>query len=324
MTEYAPLSTLLGLPLVLKRADADQIVDALSQIWSWQMQRPLHALEEDLDALRRYFDPIASGTRLRTLLADLPPPPSVNTRLLRAPLVLEGGDLCLITLEGRAAIAILQIHLPEISSNSITIDFDTGYLLERSVYQRYREWGLHRINDVLHLQSGKAQSLLLPSIGLLLMLLVNGSHSPKTAMRPFLDERENYVNQVVRTIVKAFCDALNEREHDPRHYVLYGGYPLTEARRRLPTALPLDPAAGIYIPTAEEERVLRFIVAELRRPLRLFSTTKVLGAYDQLVAAYRDELPKLATLNMTFELRSETMRIRQRLESLLDNYNERA
>jgi hypothetical protein len=320
MTESTPLSTLLGLPLVLKRVDADQLVNALSQLWKWQMQRPLQTLEEDLDALHRYFDPVATGNRLRTLLANLPPPPTVNARLLREPLVLGQDDLRLITLEGRAVIALLQMLLSSASANTIMIELEVGYPFERNVYERYRQWSLHRITDVLHLQLGKAQSLRLPSIGLLLLLLVNGSHSPQTAMRPFLDkvEREKYVNQVVRTIVAAFCQALDEREHDTRHYVLYGGYPLTEARRRLPTALPLDPE-GTYIPPSEVERVLRFIVAELRRPQRSFSKTTVLEAYDQLVAAYRRELPKLAALDITFEQRLETMRIRQRLENLLDN-----
>lgn len=318
-------STLLGLPFVLKRVDAEQLVNALSQIWHWQMQRPLQTLDEDLDALRRYYDPVATGNRLRTLLANLPSPPAVNARLLCEPLVLGEDDLRLITLEGRAAIALLQTLLPSTSGNSIIIELDMGYPFEHSVHERYRQWSLHRITDVFNLQSGKAQSLSLPSIGLLLLLLVNGSCSPQTAMRPFLDERESerYVNQVSRTIVAAFCHALDEREHDTRHFVLYGGYPLTEARRRLPTALPLHPA-GTYILASEEERVLRFIVAELRRPQRSFSMTKVLEAYDQLVVAYRRELPKLAALNMTFEQGLETARIRQRLENLLDNNDNNA
>src|SRR5205807_1703021 len=137
------------------------------------------------------------------------------------------------------------------------------------------------------------------------------SHSPQTAMQPLLDERERYVNEVIRAIIAAFCLALDEREHETRHFVLYSSYTLSEARRRLPTALPFD-SANIYIPPSEKERVLRFIATELRRPQRSFPTTKVLEAYDQLIAAYRQELPTLAALNMTFENRLETLQIRQR------------
>lgn len=320
MNGSSPPTTLLGLPLVLKRVDADQLVKALSQLWNWQMQRPLHTLEEDLDALRRYFDPIATGNRLRTLLTNLPSPPSVNARLLREPLIVGGDDLRLITLEGRAAIALLQMLLLSASDNVIIIELETGYPFEHSVYERYREWSLHRITNVFHLQTGKAQSLNLPSIGLLLLLLINGSHSPQTAMRPLLDEREKYVNEAIRAIIAAFCQALDEREHETRHFVLYSSYTLSEARRRLPTALPLD-SAGIYIPSSEKERVLRFIATELRRPQRSFPTTKVREAYDQLIATYRQELPMLAALNMTFENRLETLQIRQRLENLLDSDN---
>jgi hypothetical protein len=314
-----PPQTLFGIPLLIKRVDAQQLIEALSTLWIWQMGHAPRALDDDLDALRRFFDPLATGKRLRGLLGDLSSSPQVRARLLAPPLVLGEPDSLLVTLEGRAALELLLLLVSETRDDSIGIDSDSVCAAEHSVYERYRQWGLRRIEDVLALRSGRAEALRLPSIGLLLLLLVNGSHSSATALRPLSDrKRKERLDAAISTAVAQFCNALDERIRDPRHFVLYSGYPLTEARRRLPGILHADPE-GIYIPFPGEDRVLTLISSELRRPQRSFPTHQVLAAFDQLVVAYRQELPVLAALDVAFEQRAETRRIRERLEALLGN-----
>jgi hypothetical protein len=314
-----PPHTLFGVPLLIKRVDAQQLIEALSGLWVWQMGRPPGVLDDDLDALRRFFDPLATGKRLRGLLGQLTSAPPVRARLLAAPLVLGEADGRLITLEGRAALELLRRLLAETCDDSIGIDSDTVYAVEHLVYERYRQWSLRRIEDVFALRSGRAEALRLPSIGLLLLLLVNGSRSSATALRPLPDAgRKARLDAGVSTIVARFCDALDQRERDSRHFVLYSGYPLTEARRRLPGVLHAEPN-GIYIPPTGKDRVLTLVASELRRPQRSFPTRAVLAAFDQLVAAYRQELPVLAALDVAFEQRAETRHLRERLEALLGN-----
>jgi hypothetical protein len=317
MLEPAVPSTLFGIPFVVRRTDAQQLVGALSELWAWQMRRPPSTIDADLDALRCFFDPLATGRRLRNLLADLPPIPPVRARLLAQPAVLPYRDKMLITLEGRVILDVLDAALHLTDGNSMVIEPDVVCAAEHMVYERYRKWGIRRIQSVLALLSGNAEALRLPSIGLLLLLLVNGSRSPTTALPRLLDPtRKRRVDEALSAVVSAFCEALDDRERDTRHYSLYSGYVLTEALRRLPGTL-VSGREGIYIVPDAEDLVLSLISTELRRPLRSFPTADVMDAFDQLVGAYRSALPSLAALNIAFEQRAETRRVRQRLEEKL-------
>jgi hypothetical protein len=281
------------------------------------MRRPAHSLDEDLDALFVFFNPIATGRRLRDLLADLPAVPSVRSGLLRPPIVIGDEDDFLITPEGRVVFSVLTILLDQ-EQGSIMIDPDVVFNAERRVYERYRRWGLQRLDSVLRLRSGKAQTIALPSLGWLLLLLVNGSRSRDTAVRRLADRAApRELDNAIAAVVAAFNAVLDPgTKLDPRQCSLYGGFVPTEARRRLPGALGPEQEYNYILPEGED-RVFTLIAAELSRPQRSPPTARVLEAFDRLVDTYRRELPTFAALDQAHERRLETHRIRQRLEDSL-------
>lgn len=317
MSGLAPPVALFGIPLAIKRADAQQLAEDLANLWQRQMRRPLGTVQEDLDELRTFFDPLATGTRLRRLLAELDAIPAVRSRWLKPPIVLQSNAERLITPEGRAILGVLQELLDNSTDDIVAINPDLACAIEHSVYVRYREWSIRRLSDVLRLQTGMAQALPLPSIASLLLLLINGSRSPETALRRRSDPTEqDRLDASIGRIVAAFTDTLEAGRRNARHYSLYSGYAMTEARRRLPGALGAERDA-FYILPSNEERVVKLIAAELRRPQRAPTTVQVLTAFDRLVATYREELRTLAALHMAHERRAETRRFRKDLETAL-------
>ncbi len=333
MTDTAPPALLFGIPLLLERAEGQQLADDLFDLWVRQMGHPPAALDKDLDALRTYFDPLARGPRLRRLLAELPPLPTVRSGMLRSPVVLGDDGQLLVTLEGRSVLAVLDDLLKRNDSDPLQVNPRIIYAAEHRVYERYRQWSIRRIEDVLRLQVGEGQALSLPSLAFLLLLLINRSRSPDTALRRLdsdadqrtldteqrqrLREAQRRLDAAIGCAVDAFWNRLSTRTREARPFAFYSGYAVTEPRRRLPGELSPNPEM-VYIIPGGEDRVLAQIVAELRRPHRSPSTTDVLRAFDELVKAYRDELPTFAAFGMAHEQRLETRRLRQRLKEALD------
>jgi hypothetical protein len=310
-------STFYGIPLAVRRADAQQLVIALTAYWERQMGKSPGEFIADLDSLKLFFDPLARGERLRKLIANLPPLPLTQSRLIRAPLVLKNKQEALVTLEGRVAIEVLSQLLERGSSDPLIISADSVCAYERYAADRYRAWSMRRIEDVVRLMSGQAGALGIPSIGWLLFLLVNGSRSPDTALRlnDLSDLDQEKLEFAVRRIVASFSNALAPGNRDDRHFGIYQGYALTEARRRLPGAIGSgDP----YILQGKEKAVIDLVSAELTRPQRSFNVTDIMQAYDSLVAAYREERPILAILELAHDRRAETRRIRELLERALE------
>lgn len=322
MTVPASPSSLFGIPLAVRRAEATRLLEALTDLWTRQAGRRPGSLEDDLDAMRSLFDPLATGQRLRKALSELPPLPAVKSRYLTPPLVLTHGHEMLVTLEGRAVIEAFKDLLETTTDSVLVIGPDLAFALVHSVYRRYREWSIRRLDDVVDLMSGKGrQSLSAPGIAFLLLLLVNGSHSPSTALtRPARREDQDRVNAAVGAAISAFSDALNQGERDERHFSLYSSWAVSEARRRLPGALA--PGTDLfYITPGSEERVLSLIASEFQREKRSPSTQAVLAAFDALVSAYRNTLPTLASMGMAHERRATTRRLRDRLEAAIASHD---
>ena len=103
MSDVIP-ATFFGLPLAINRDEAKKLIGALQTLWIRQAGKQPESVEEDIVLLRRtFFDPLSTGTRLRRLLSELPSPPVVQSRYLKAPLVVGEENDFLVTLEGRLA-----------------------------------------------------------------------------------------------------------------------------------------------------------------------------------------------------------------------------
>lgn len=331
MTETTVPGSLFGIPLRVERLQAKEVVEDLTKLWTRQMGHPPDRLEKDLDDLEILFDPLARGARIRRELAKLPQLPALSSALLQPPVVLGYGDELLITPEGRAVLEHLDELLLREDTDLVDIDPRAVYAVERQVYERYRRWSTKRLMDVLRLQAGDAQALPLPSVASVLLLLVNGSRSPETALRRFTKKNDDRtlrdddltLNNAVGAVVAAFCEALGAPQMtNIQHFSLYSGYAMTELRRRLSGVMG-DNSARAYVLTTGEEKALKLVVAELSRPQRWFSKDEVLVAFDRLVDAYRAERPALAALGMAHEQRTETRALRKRLETALNERNSR-
>jgi|GEM_PF-1751189 len=317
MSDAAAQNGLFGLPLSLPRSQALELAVSLNVLWVRQMPTAPGTLEGDLDQLSLYFDPLARGLRLRPLLDALPDLGVFLSPLLRPPLTVGAANDVLITAEGRIAMAVIESCLAN-NPGSVEISEHEVRAAEHIAYERHRRWSIQKIERVLELRAGNAPSLVLPSIALLLLLLVNGSTSPETSLQKELAEGtdQSRINAAIARIINSFCDHLEPGARGDRHFALYGGYALSEARRRLSGALGPETDKA-YVRPEGERRVIQSIASELRRPLRSPSTAAVLEAFDLLVMTYRDELPALAALNLAHERRTETRRLRTQLEEAL-------
>ena len=318
MPEMRPPSDLFGVPLVLRRQDARQLLHALAGLWIAQTGQPMRTTREDLEYLfGKLFNPRTSGARLRDILDALPDAPAVRSRLLKAPLVIPAGPSLIVTPEGRAVYSVLSEILEASDDDPIAIDPTDSLVLVSLAYEGYRRVGVRRLRDAIRLLSGEAEALRLPSIGLVLLVLINGSVSAESAIRRPRDPEElRRLDASVAKAVAAFADSVSSGSRDPSHYSLYSGYAVTEARRRLGNALGPSPDE-IYIDSEERAAVVMRVAREIRRNRRAPKSARIMIAFDNLVTAYRGERPTLASLGVTHESRAETARLRTQLENAL-------
>ena len=318
MSEVRAPSDIFGVPFVLRRQDAQQLVDSLGQLWLTQTGEPMSSLADDLKLLfSKLFNPRTSGARLRAVLTSLPAAPMVRSRFLNPPLVIQAGPSTIVAPEGRAVYDLLRNVLEESAEDPIGLDPIDAFALVSLIHQGYKAVGVRRLEDAVGLLGGQAEGLRLPSIALLLFLLVNGSTSSATAIRRPSDSDElNRLDHAVAKAISAFADTLSSRARDPSHFSLYSGYAVTEARRRLGQTLGPTPDE-IYVDDKHWDAVIERVASELRRSQRSPETRHVMAAFDNLVSAYREERPTLASLDVTHESRVETARLRDQLERAL-------
>lgn len=315
-----PPDTLFGIPLALRRTDAEQLAASLTALWEQHAGGPPGELERDLSSLESLFKPTARGATLRRNFARLEPAPSASSRFLRPPLVLGSGQSHVITPEGRIVLEVIRSVLAS-PDETVVLEPDVACGAEHHAYALYREWATKRLRDVLGVSAGR-DSLRLPSIAAVLLLLINGSKSPDRALRRLEEaaDRER-LDRALAQMGIAFWDQVESSgRRDPRAFSLYSGYAWTEAARRFPRSLATNPW---YVRPPEEETLLDGLVAELTRRQRFVPTDVVMGAFDALLAAYLREQPVLAGLGMSHYRAAETRRLRERLEVLLGQRPER-
>jgi hypothetical protein len=316
-----PPASLFGVPQALRRADADQLLTALGALWEQHAGLPPGELDLDLASLEGLFKPTARGATLRKRVVGLGSSLAPSSRFLRPPLVLGSGKAQTITPEGRILFEVLR-EASEAGSDTVVLEPDAAYAAEHKAYVLYRDWATQRLRDVLGVSEGR-DSLRIPSIAAVLLLLVNGSTSPDRALRR-LDEaadRER-LDRALARVGLAFWDALDTgNKHDARAFSLYQGYAWTEAARRFPRALSANPW---YVHSDAVDDLLDGLVSELSRPQRYISTDLVRRGFKSLLDAYQREQPVLAGLGMSHYRAAETRRLQERLEVLLGQRPERS
>lgn len=304
------------MPLVLNETDAAHAQSVLTEGWYLQAGRPLGELTEDFDDLAKWFHPKLRGQTVRARLASLPAL-EVGASQLPAAVLLPSGDArYLVTPEGRVWLDCVE-EARDAGDGYLVFTPSQGDVYADQLLALYRGWSRHRLDDVIEKRTGAGAPLLPAAVGIVLLLLVNRSLNPESAIRRVrrADAQER-IDDVVADVLEPFADRLagkNKRERRREHYSLWSGYPLTEARRRLAGRLVLDRDEGfVYIDAASESAVVDFIARDLARRGNADEQT-VAEAFDALVEAYRGRLDDLSSLGSGFERIGRTGALRQRL-----------
>lgn len=304
----------LGLTAAQPRADAERLAVALEALWT-AIIGPLRDLDGDLHALKTYFDPVASGPRLRRELAKLVSAP-VQALSLTSPVVLVIDKSRRIpTPEGRVALSVLRDALLRGDDPVLIADADVVDA-ERRLLDLYRNWSRHRISQVLALQSGSDKPLQIPAVGLLLALLANRVDDPARAVR--LPDDPAQLRRVDRAFIEPadrFAQNLMPSlKHDASKESLRQGWWLGEITRRIPSAIEAA-EDRVYIRPNGREQAIALAARELAgRPV---DAAAVAEAFDKLVDGIRKRAGTLAGFDLAFERPSDTARLRQ---TLIDNY----
>lgn len=242
-----------GLPSLLEPASATALLAQLQAVWTNQLasldstsavrartrieSKDIADLEADLDLLTLWFDPIASGRRLRERVAALADV-SYDRRPDDDQLVFEVDEgKFLLTPEGRAVMWTLQRHdlgAPDMRRD-VLISLDDQDLTSDLVSSRYRNWALQRLTSVTRLLREETATLRPTAVGLLLVLLVNRNTSWERRLpSPGQPEASAAVSAAISAPALAFARAWTNQDRAQAHGLdLYRGWALGELARRL-------------------------------------------------------------------------------------------
>ncbi|MEV4062193.1 hypothetical protein [Nonomuraea dietziae] len=321
--ESSPRS-LFGVPASQTHAERSTLIADLTALWISCYGSSLSDLHSDLNRCRHFFDPVARGQSLRSRLTEVNPAPTdVQERInsIGSPLAIDAGDgVVLVGVEARLLIDALKNHQDDSSKLGIpeSVISDT----ERTALDIYRTWTLHRLTQVIDLRNGRGKEPMQPvAVGLVIALLVNRSTTPDRA----LIQRDHHttdgkdVDFAIHAGAEAFANALatSRKGRSSGEQRLKGGYPLTEARRRLAHRLLV--VAGnkpneklIFVPETAIDDVIRFLGSDLARR-ETVSSDNLEHAYKSLVTAFTDSTQALAYRSMVFDRKAETLDLGRRL-----------
>jgi hypothetical protein len=313
---------LFGVPTVQAASEAGKLQEGLRRLWELVYEQSLGDLDSDLELCRSFFDPIARGHKLRERLTALPPAPAEVRRaagMFAEPVVTDAGaGRLLIGVEGRLLMEVLTEFAD--TTGRVVVPATAVLVAERRALATYREWTRHRLTQVIALQAGQGTEVMqATSVGIVLTLLVNRSTTPERGIIRLPNEHvDQRVDEALYAAANAFADTITSvRQRSRREQRLRGGFPLTEARRRLAnrliiTAARRGEASLVYIPQNQQDEVVRFLARDLARRENLDAATVATG-FDRLVSAFRGWSAQLASHGMIFEQPADTTRLRDQL-----------
>lgn len=317
---------LLGHERSIVVSDAAALLDALIAVWN-RNSRQIKAtqydrasladagsIESDLDRLHRWFNPTATGKRLRESLAELQTtvPSSIPLGDLVEPI---DAERMVVSPEGRVAMWILAAGIRD---RDLSADASDPLWLSRhqisvawaTLTDTYRKWNRQRLRDVTGLLREETASLRPSVLGLLLVLLINRNTSKERRLPASTSPRlSDDITRAVAEPALAFVQALSgERDSraDARGLDVYRGWVIGEIARRLGSGLHRED--GIWIDESAvpgaEDRLLAALLNRSPEQLPL-----VIKALNILLAEYQRVRPQLTTLGIAYERPSVTRRL---------------
>lgn len=334
MTNLLPAPGLFGLGPTLPLSEARQLEAFLHEAWVNQLEAlprsrsreaiartrdvSLPALSADIHLMKYWFDPIASGRRLRDALEELSPldsslPPTGATCFLQ----IDESRL-LVTPEGRATLWALGERLrqePAIDAlgGDLYLPEATIRAAVTAVHDAYRVWVQQRIRGVSKLLQSETATMRPTVAGLLLVLLINRNTSPDRRLPAPVDPiQSSEISRAITGPALAFARAMAGTEKaTARGLDLYRGWALGEIARRLGSGFHKD-RHGIWIDAAHEARARERLVEAIRdRPAE--SRLRVPSALDQTLDAYNAVRPVLSALGVAHERPANTRKIMEEM-----------
>lgn len=323
------LGTGIDLGGLIARPHAKQLAVSLTQLWTLTMSTPLADLAGDLELLRRWFDPVAQGSRLRRDLQRLPAPAS-TWQDPGPPLSLTAPDnKRLLTPEGRCALEILSQSLSGSVAYDLFVADEPVRDVERLLLNTYRRWSRHRLDNVIDLLEGASKPLQISASGVVLTLLINRCTSRERALTRFASgPGREVIDEAFFAAVNAFSTTLNTRTRgNPANARLISGWMLYEAGRRLGDALVIEDArrgqdGAVWVVEDDTPHVLDVVARDLSRGRRGRIVVNTLAAaFDALVEALRQHLPGLAGFGLSHERPLATASLRRELLDAFERAN---
>jgi hypothetical protein len=301
----------------MSRSAALQLHGVLLRLWEACHHRRPASVRHDLDLHRRFFDPVATGKRLRETLPKVDAVVTAEA-LSPAQAIAIGSGRQLITPEGRVALELLERALGSTDELEVKIDLRLAARWERELLDLYRDWGRHRLRSVVELLGGGDKPLQIPAIGATLTLLVNRADDPERAIKRFAPgTSQDVIDEAFRSCAQAFAQQLAPSERRSRTKErLISGWTLHEVTRRMPDALCISDEHGVFVVPGRRRDVIGLLVAELKRR-RGTDEQLLLDAFDALVREFSRRAQALAGYGLLFERPVETARLRQ---TLLDTW----
>lgn len=309
-----------GLREVQLAAEARVLRAQLSALWETTYGPPA-VLRDDLQRMKVYFDPVASGARLRKAIGELAATEAELSALPPESFIDAGEGRVLITPEGRCALELLTLHSNDASV--VVLDPAELQLVHLTLGDVYRAWGRHRLTQVVSLLQGQHKRLQVPAAAVVLALLINRNTDPERALAraPERDE-QHLVDGTFFPAVDAFAEAvMPSTRRSTEKESLVSGWRLHEATRRAPHAFAVE-ADRIFIRPGFEDDLLDLVARELaaRKQVDVAALT---AGFDAMADELRQRLPRLETLGLAFERPYETERLRDELVARFRGIRER-
>lgn len=324
--------SLFGIPLFAPAPIYREIFRNLNAVWADQLQNgpkalrhpsaPLPArgtehevLSRDLHQMKFWFDPVASGKRLRELVREAPASEVKQDSYSSVGLLALGDEKALVTPEGRAILWVLERHRADWDrepDRSVPISAEDSFFAVSSVEDLYRSWALGRIRSVAALMEDETSTLRPSAAGLLFFLLLNRHTSPERALRlPQDPQLSETVTSAISGPALAFAREISGSDKaSDRGIDLYRGWALGEITRRLGSDLARSDD-GIWIkPEAVDSVTGRLVEATTSRSN--VDSSAAAKAISAALDAYEASRNKLAALGMANERPSVTNQLRQR------------
>lgn len=320
MPLFSP-ATLFGVPLQLEFSSASVLMKLLEDAWITNYARSPQRFDDDLKALKLFFDPVATGKRLRdavertTRLPRIPDPPIDITRLV----MVVDERRYIVRPEGRLVLEVLRESDVMTYGEDLVISTDRLLACTHAAAEIYATWGIHRLESVVE-SLGGSKPLQAQALGMVLWLLVNRCTSPDRAIPRNKDDVvfRGKVDSALAVPVQAFakCITRGGPSRDRQKLSLYSGWQLSESKRRLGSKLVvLDERT--FIRSGEEQAVTAILAHDLRK--RGSSAEQVSLALSEFESAFAGQAPALAALGLYFATATESRRLK---ESLLKGISE--